>query len=299
MKLNIITKLFCFLTAGSMLTSCLEGDEMNTPPGVHTPIVQMTYVQPGGTLINTGLRYFGAQALLLSPADDADTVTFAVTVQGPVKQDVTVTLEVKPEHALDNLPNDGVEYSVMTPDQYKFLSTSATIPQGKTSAEFQIVFYPPNMDFSESTILPITASNDAGLTTSSNYGLFYPHVIGNAIAGVYDWQFIRYSNPQGTGSPDATSFTDETVFSPVDPTTVLVPTGYYTQPNYIITFDNDNGVLSNFKAVIDPAAVAADWDPAGIVIATGPTITVSPDYQTFTIKYTTLTRNVTDVYTRK
>jgi hypothetical protein len=66
-----------------------------------------------------------------------------------------------------------------------------------------------------------------------------------------------------------------------------------------MTFDDDgSGNLSNFKAVLDPAALAADWDPNGIAVATGPTISVSGDYKVITLKYTTLTRNVTDIYTK-
>src|SRR5687767_3518079 len=158
MKFNITAKIFCALFLGCTVMSCLDGDEMNTPPGGSPSLVAMTYVSPGGTLFNSGLRYFGAQALLLSPADEADTVTFAVTIQGPVDRDVTVTLQVRPEAALDNLASDGVEYTMMTDAQYDLLSTTAVIPQGETYAEFQAVFYPPNMDFSESTILPITAT---------------------------------------------------------------------------------------------------------------------------------------------
>jgi hypothetical protein len=264
--------------------------------------VEMTYVNPPGvgTLINSGLRYFGAQALLLNPADAADTLTFAVTIQGPVSQDVTVNLEVRPEAANDNLANDGVAYGLMTSSMYKFLSTSAVIPQGKTYAEFQVVFYPPAIDFTKSTILPITATNDAELTTSANYGMLYFHVIGNALAGLYTWDFIRCSTPSCSGGPDGQTFYGRsTVLSPVDPETVLVPTGYFSQPNYIITFDDNNGVLTNFKAVLDPVALAADWDTQGISVATGPTITVSPDHKVITVKYTTLTRNVTDIYTKK
>jgi hypothetical protein len=298
MKLNIIAKLMCVMVVGNMLTSCLEGDEMNTPPGVDRPVVEMSFVEPGGTTLNTGLRYFGGQALLMSPAVDTVRYSFAVTAQGPVDRDVNVTLQIKPENALDNIASDGIEYGVMTSNQYRLLSTTATIPKGKTFAEFQIEFYPPNIDFTESTILPITVTNDADIVVSSNHGMFYPHIIGNAIAGLYDWQFIRYSNPAGTGSPDGTSFTDVTPFLPVDPTTVQAPTGYYTQINYIITFDDNDGVLTNFRAILDPAGLTT-WNDAGIQVVTGPTITVSPDYKTFTIKYTTLTRNVTDIYTKQ
>jgi hypothetical protein len=301
MKTNILIKALCVLACGFGLTSCLEGDQMNTPPGGSPALVEISYVAPGGTLFNTGLRYFGAQALLLSPADETDTITFAVTIQGNVEQDVNITLEIDPNALLDNFAVDKVNYTLMPTDQYQILNTTATIPQGQTFAEFKIVFFPSKMNFASSTILPITATNDAGLVTSSNHGKFYPHLIGNAIAGLYTWQFIRYSNPAGTGSPDGTSFSGETaVFAPVDPTTINVPTGYYDRANYIVTFEDDgNGNLSNFKAVLDPVWLAANWDPAGIAVATGPTITVSPDYTTFTIKYTTGTRNVTDVYVKQ
>lgn len=306
MNTRIFINILLALVIGYGLTSCLEGDEMNTPPGGSPPIVEMSYVSEGGTLFNSGLepRFFAAQALLLSPAAERDTVHFAVTiqgVQGGVTDDVNVTLQVDPNSVLDNIANDKVEYSLMPSDQYQLTQTTATIPAGQSYVEFELIFFPSKMDFTKSTMLPITATNDAGMPTSSNYGKLYFHVIGNPIAGLYTWQFIRYSDPGATGSPDATSFEGETaVFSPVDPTTINVPTGYYDHANYIITFDNDgSGNLTNFKAVLDPVWLAANWDSAGIQVATGPTITVSPDYTTFTIKYTTLTRNVTDIYVRQ
>lgn len=306
MNTRIFINILCALFIGYGLTSCLEGDEMNTPPGGSPPIVEMSYVSSGGTLFNSGLepRFFAAQALLLSPADESDTIEFAVTiqgVQGGVSEDVNVSLQIDPGAVLDNIANDKVEYSLMSTDLYQLINTTGTIPAGQSYVTFQLVFFPTKMDFTKSTMLPITVTNDAGMPTSSNYGKLYFHVIGNPIAGLYTWEFIRYSDPAGTVGPDATSFSGETaVFSPVDPTTINVPTGYYDQANYIITFDNDgNGNLSNFKAVLDPVWLAANWDPAGIQVASGPTITVSPDYTTFTVKYTTLTRNVTDIYVRQ
>src|SRR5690242_2948208 len=155
MKLNIIAKLMCVLVAGAMFTSCLEGDEMNTPPGAGTAMIEMSYVSqtpPIGTTLNTGLRFFGGQSILMSPAVEADTITFAVTTQGPVNQDVNVTLELAPEHALDNIGNDGLEYTMLAPNQATLLSTTATIPKGERFAEFQLVFYPPNIDFTANWI---------------------------------------------------------------------------------------------------------------------------------------------------
>jgi len=301
MKKNIL-KFLSIIAVGYGMTSCLDGDPMNTPPGGSPNLVEMSYVSSGGTLINSGLNYFGAQALILGPADEADTITFQVAVQGGnVDRDVTVTLQVNPNAALDNFAKDQIEYTVMPSDQYTFLNTSQTIPKGKGFAEFQVVFFPPKIDFAKSVILPITATNDAGYVTSSNYGILYLHLIGNPIAGVYDWQFIRYSNPAGTGSPDGFSFTGkQTVLAPTNPTTITVATGYYTQPNYIITFKGEErGTLTDFRAILDPVALAADWDPNGVAVASGPTITVNPEQTKFTVHYTTGTRNVTDIYTLK
>jgi len=303
MKKNILVATLSALAVGIGMTSCLDGDQMNTPPGGSPNLVEMSYVQDGGTLINSGLNYFSAQALLLSPADEADTVTFQVAVQGgSVDRDVTVTLQVDPAKALDNLAKDGVEYTVMPSDQYKFLQTTATIPKGKGYAAFQVVFYPPNIDFTKSTILPITATNDAGYVTSSNYGVLYLHLIGNPIAGLYDWKFVRYSTPTEppTTNPDGGSFSGATaVFSPQNPTTINVFSGYYLKNvGYIITFKGDTrGSLTDFRAIMDPVAMAAVWDPNGIVLGSGPTISVNPEQTVFTLHYTTATRNCNDIYT--
>ncbi|MEI9918777.1 MAG: DUF1735 domain-containing protein [Bacteroidota bacterium] len=305
MKKNIIAKILSVVAVGYGMTSCLDGDQMNTPPGGSPNLVEMSYVQDGGTLINSGLNYFSAQALILGPADEADTIIFQVAVQGGnVDRDVTVTLQVDPNRALDNFSKDAIEYGIMPSDQYQFLSTTATIPKGKGFAEFKVVFFPPKVDFSKSVILPITATNDAGYVTSSNYGVLYLHLIGNPIAGVYDWEFKRYSTPTDppTTSPDGASFAHATaVLSPQNPTTVTAHSGYYDKiTDYIITFKGDTrGSLTDFRAILDPVHLAEVWDANGIVLATGPTITVNADQTIFTLHYTTGTRNCNDIYTLK
>ncbi len=306
MKLLNILLCFCFLAISGLLTSCLDGDPMNLPPG-QAPFVEMTYnptPSSAPVVVNTGLQYFAAQTLLLSPADEADTISFFVTLQGKVDKDVTFTLKTLPDALNDNYATDSLEYIFMKDDQYRFLNTTATIKAGDTFAEFKIAFYPPNINFTESRGLPITTTNDAGLTTSESHGIVYFHIIGNPIAGLYNWDFIRYSKPDEppSGSPDSFSFTGKTaVFTPVNPTTIRVKTGYYDNADYIITFDNVEGVLSNFKVQIDPKKLAedGDWTKAGISIGSGPTIKVEDNNTKFTLHYTTATRNVTDIYTLK
>jgi len=296
----------CLLATGSLLTSCLDGDPMNLPPGGQAPFVEMTYNPTPGSapvVVNTGLQYFASQTLLLSPADEADTISFYVTIQGKVNKDVTFTLKTLQNAINDNYSSDSLQYMFMKDDQYKFLNTTATIKAGETYAEFKVVFYPPNIDFTESRSLPITTINDGELTTSESHGIVYFHIIGNPIAGLYSWDFTRYGTPDDppSGSPDIT-FTGKTaVFSPVNPTTIRVKTGYYDNADYVITFTNTDGVLSNFKAQIDPKKLAedGDWTKAGISIGSGPTIKVENNNTKFTLHYTTNKRNVTDVYTLK
>jgi len=307
MKKNIIFSALSILGLGFGMTSCLlEGDDMNTPPGASPAIVEMSYVIPGGNNINSGLQFFSSQTLLLNPGDDSDTITFAATVQGQFNDDVNVTIKVDQTKLADNNANDHLDYGLMPSNQFKLLSTTGVISPGRTPyVEFKVVFYPPNIDFTKNVMLPITVSNDRDLTLSSNFGTVYFHIIGNPIAGLYNREFIRYPTPDpaSTDSPDIHN-NATVVFAPQDPTTINAPTGYFDHAPYVITFDDDGthtapGGLTNFKAVLDPDWLADNWTTQGIEVTEGPTITVSTDYTTYTLKYKTKTRNVTDIYTSK
>lgn len=273
---------------------------MNTPPGASPTFIIMTAnADGGGATVGSGLNYFASQALLYSPTSEVDTAKFVVALQnGAAEEDINIVLEF-PESALDDYYfKDSLDYVMMPDSTYDIVSTTATIKKGETYAVFKVAFYPVKIDFTKNYMLPITASNSADLMVSSNYGFMYYHIVGNPIAGAYNWDFIRCSTPTCSGGPDGLSFYgDHTIFSPVNGTTVTVPTGYYDHANYIITFDDDgNGNLSNFKAVIDPASVTGNWAANGITIASGPTIVVENNYTKFTLHYTTATRNCTDIY---
>jgi hypothetical protein len=301
MKTFVYIKFLAFVFVAFAITSCMDGDDANFPPDGSKPFLMMTNNEAGGPLVNSGKRYFPAQALLLDPTAENDTMVFAVTLQGvaSLDKDINVSLSM-PEDALDDfLGTDSIDYQMLPSDKFELLSTSGVISKGTTYTTFTLVLHPSLIDLKQNYMLPIAVSTSDGIQVSSNYGMIYYHMIGNPIAGLYEREFIRYGNPAGTGSPDIHTFTDQ-VMAPVNGTTVTTPTGYYTGPDYIITFDDDGlGNLTNFKAVLDPAALAADWDPAGISVTSGPTITVNGDYTVFTVKYTTKTRNVTDIYTKK
>jgi len=265
MRFTIVTKLLCSFLVVNILTSCLEGDDMNMPPDGSAPFIQMSYNANGGTLVNSGLRYFGNATLLMSPADEVDTVTFAATLQGVTKlnKDVAVNLTTPADAIDDNFENDGIVYQIMTDDQYDFINTSGVIPSGQNYAEFKVKFYPPNIDFTKNYILPVAATNDAGLTTSSNHGIVYFHIIGNDLAGVYKVVGKRY-NYTKTVSWDGTIGTYPT------------PVGTVTSPTTKIAVPN-----SETEIALDYANLGAnayhylvEYDKSG------PSITVTGDFLT-------------------
>ena len=301
-KLKILIGLVAILG----LTSCLKKDDMNIDPdGTTGTVVVLQFIENGsGTTINSGLQYFSGGALTY-PADHlADTADFNVNIAGPstLTKDVKVTIGVKSSAVLDYYGVDSIKYELMPDSLYDFISTTATIKAGSRVAPFKVIFYPSKINPTKSYMLPVVVTDAEGQTISSNFGIVYFHVIGNPIAGAYLWDFYRYNNQDGSGSP-STTWTDEPiVFSPVNPTSVKVPTGYYVQPNYLISFKNSGGVLSDFTAVIAPDEIKAAFTDNGINIVSGPNITVTPDLKKFTIKYTVYNgsayRNITDIFHR-
>ena len=181
---------------------------------------------------------------------------------------------------------------------FTLISKTAVIKAGQRSAEFKVIFYPSKIDATENYALPVTATNDGNIDISSNFGHIYFHAIGNPIGGAYSWDYDRYDSQDKSGAHSGFSG-DETIFAPVNTTTVKVPTGYYTQPNYLLSFKNTNGVLSDFTAVINPDEISTFSDN-GITIVSQPVVTVSANNTKIVINYVVYNgsayRNVTDTY---
>ena len=264
-----------------VVTSCLEGDEMNTPPGATKPFIIMTRNPNGGTLVNSGLRYFGNQALLLNPTVLNDTMTFAVALQGAGNfgKDINLTLATPTEALDDYFATDGLVYEMMPSTGFDFISTSGTIQKGATYAEFKVVFHPSKLDMTKNYMLPVTATNDANLAVSSNYGFVYFHTIGNPLAGQYKWNYRRYNRNDSTGTLNG-SLNDVAIFAPKNATTVETMGGYGTTVGvncpYVLTFKNTSGVLSDFKVSINPDLTGGLTENA--IVLTTPPILVKADY---------------------
>jgi hypothetical protein len=304
MKIFKVKHVFAILIASLSMVSCLKKGDMNIDPEKTTgTIMELQFLKNGNNTINSGLAYFSGAALTYPGTDLADTANYNISLAGPVTlgQDLTVSVGVDATKLLDNFSADSIGYELMPDSLYHFVETTATIKAGQTIAPMQIIFYPSKIDITKSYMLPVVVKDAQGKTVSSNFGTIYFHAIGNPLAGSYKWDFIRYNNQAGTGTPAGQSFSGETtVFSPSNPTSIKVPTGYYVQPDYLITFRNVGGVLSNFKAVIAPDEIDAAFTANGIAVIAGPTIDVSSDYKKITIKYLVYNgsayRNITDIY---
>ncbi len=300
----MVSALVCF-----SLASCLKSVNTNVNgENLTSDFLQLEYVQDSGqTTIASGLQYFSASTLLYPPSDAVDTINFQVTLNGPATKgsDLTVTLAPDWTALADNLASDGITYEKMPDSLYKVITTSVIIKAGTRVAYAKMVVYPSKVDPTKSYMAPIKPTSN-GLGTSANFGHIYFHTIGNPMAGNYNWDFYRYNsltNPTFPLGYNAGSFFGHSIsFLPINPTNIHVPTGYYVQPNYLITFTNTAGVLSNFKAVIDPGELPTAFTANGISMVQQPVITVSPDYKQVTINYVVFNgsayRNCTDIYTK-
>ena len=305
MKEIKIKKLFAFLMVAMTMASCLKEGAKNidteNPTG---SIVTLQFIENGsGSTINSGMQYFSGGALTYPGSHESDTATFNVNLAGPttLTSDLTVTVGVDATKVLDNIKGDASDYTLMPDSLYKFMSKTAVIKAGQRIASLKIVFYPSKIDVTKSYNLPVVIKDAGGKTISGNFGIIHFHVIGNPIAGAYNWDYIRINNQAGTGAPaGGTFFGEHVVFSPVNPTSVKVPTGYYVQPNFLLSFKNTNGVLSDFKAVIAPDEIEGAYTNNGITVVTQPVVTVSSDLKTIVIKHVVFNgaayRNNTDTY---
>ncbi len=204
-------------------------------------------------------------------------------------EDFTVKLAVDASVIAET--NAGITHETdrffMLPDStYSIPSLAVSVPKDTTEAFFTVTFYQDKIDKTKNYLLPLRILDQPGVQVASNTGTLKLTFIGNPLGGPWLWDFYRWDAQNPVGDPRI-SFTDEpTLFAPLDGLSVKTPTGYYTAPNYLITFSNNAGVLTDFKAVIAPDEIEDAFTSAGIKVVDGPTITVSADYKKITIHYT-------------
>jgi hypothetical protein len=168
------------------------------------------------------------------------------------------------------------------PTMYKLGQTSLVIKAGTRNIRTQVTIYSDPIkaqDPDKSWMLPISLTNASGNSITSN-STMYINVIGNPIAGPMLWDFKRWNltaqqTAEPTSAPNGGSWVNQpTAFVPLNGTAILVPSGYFVQPNYQLSFTNTAGVLTNFQAVIyqpDLDALIA----AGITVTDGPNVLIA------------------------
>jgi hypothetical protein len=275
-KLNFLTTVLLTAIALS-LSSCLKNSNNYIDFSSTAPIVQF----PLG-----GLSFFGADAI--TEAGDTITRQFAVNVASN-KVPTTPTPIVL---AIDNTiitsyvaANPSVAYLAMPTGSFVFNTTTMTIPAGQRTAIFSVTFYKHLLDPSKSYMLPIKIVSAGGITLSGNMSIHYYHFIGNDFAGNYTHYYTRWNNADTTTAPSTPRNSVGTVvFNPVSPTEFTVTTGYYTQPNYDVTFTKTgtgtSATYSNWAIQFLPADIAAGTGWASAI-----TVVTSPLFAPQTIKF--------------
>lgn len=253
-----------------LLNSCVKSRSGETNFSGLKPVVLI----PEG-----GLNAFGSAALTFPSSDATDTAWFHVNYAATnvATTDETITLAVD-QTALQNYNStSATQYSLFPDSIYSFTSTSVTVKKGNNYSDpVPLVIYPDKVDPTQSFMLPISIKGGpAGSTISSNFGTIYYHLIGNPIAGAYLWDWHRWNAADTSGAAATIVLAAPTVFAPDDPNTVEVPSGYFSQPRYIIHFDNNGGVLSNFTVSLNAADITANFPANGITVTSGPTIVVA------------------------
>ncbi len=194
---------------------------------------------------------------------------------------------------------NGTSFEILPSDAYSLGTKTLTIPAGQQFASTSIEIYQSKIDPAKSYLLPISIKDAGGIALTSNLNTLYFNIIGNVIAGDYSWDFTRWNNPAGSGAPASSSFTgDVATFIADNSTQVEVPSGYFIQPRYVISFTRSGGVLSNFKVKFNTSDVAA-LTTAGVTVTDGPNIIkADPIKGEYIFQYKTVTRYIIDRYYR-
>ncbi len=207
-------------------------------------------------IVDGGLLGLGASNV----AFPSDTTTIIIRVNlasvnlplSPTK--VTIAYDA-PKIASYNAAN-GKNYQALDPSAYKLVTTTLTIPAGQQYAFTTISFYKAAVDPSVSFLIPISITDASGKALSSNQNTRFFNIIGNPLAGNYLHNYYRYNGTNDTTqAPNSTVGTNvPRVIGPVDGTTLILPE-YYLEANFglgvDLSFDNNNGVLSNFNVFAD------------------------------------------------
>ena len=119
-------------------------------------------------------------------------------------------------------------------------------------------------------------SADAGGKISTQKGMLVAIGAKNIVHEDLSWDFFRWNlaalQTSQPPPPVSSGFTNApTTLTTISANAVEVPSGYFIQPRYRLTFTNVGGVATNFVLSFNPSDLAA-LNAAGVTIVDGPNI---------------------------
>jgi hypothetical protein len=266
------------------LTSCLK--DKNSLTNLSGQSTNAFIEIPGG-----GLGSFAASALNFT-GTAPDTLIFYVNLASKetLNKDVTVSLDYDVAALTAYNGGGGIQYTKFPDSIFSFTQKQAVIKAGQRVASVMLIVFPGKVDPTKNYMLPISVKDAQGTLISGNFGTIYYHLIGNPLAGSYNWDFTRWNNSDGSGAPNSLSFTaHSSTLAPISPTDLEVASGYFIQPRYEISFTNVNGTISNFKVILNAEDVKA-MVAGGVTITDGPNILIAdPLKKEFKFQYAVAT----------
>lgn len=259
-----------------LFSSCLKDTTVNTDGGfgsVPAMAEMVSYNTPGN--YGSGLEHFSADAVITAGQTSPIIIPIAVNIAtAPVSKDVKTTLAINDAARVSYNSTSALKFNALPDSCYSFSSKTGTIKAGYNLDTVYLTVYPTKVDPSQNYMLAVSLTDASGYSISGNFSTAYFHMIGNPLAGNYTWNFTRWNNQTGSGSPAGGTFSGASqTLLPVDPTTVSAYSGYYTQlVQYVLTFTNNGGTLSNFQLSLDPASVSSQLTANGITLTDGPYI---------------------------
>lgn len=259
------------------IASCVKNrNSLNTDFSNLQPLVELRTPPPNVA----GLLNFGTASLLLAGQPDPDTVLVYVNLASvtALNKDLKVNVDIDNAAMTTYNATSTIKYTLFPDSTFSIPQKQVTIKAGQHVAPVNIIFHPDKIDFSKNYMLPISIKDAEGTTISSNFGTIYFHQIGNPLAGPYLQSFGRWNNTTDTTTaPNSTHYTDNpTVVGPENGTTLLLPEDYIqtfvgTYAGVSLSFDNNNGVLSNFSVHLN-SATKDGLASGGFTVITAPVL---------------------------
>ena len=231
-----------------------------------------------------GFQYGGSAAqtftagILGTPTDSFPVEVTLSVASITLKSAVTVTIAPDDASLTQYNSDNGTSYQQLPSNLYTLQNGGVvTINPGQQIVKLLIHFAGDQIDFSQpnALALKITKADGAIVATNLNTAIIVVQ-LKNPLEGPVTHRWLRWNGL--TGAPPDPSVVKPTfdqtfpdAFATVSRTTASIASG--TGVTYLVSFDNNGGVLSNFTVAFptnpnDPGSAAAN----GITITSGPSI---------------------------